>query len=57
MAYLSRSMKDGMLTLQECLKVNSDTNLTLEDLEKAFLNTKSNEGINQSGEQSGDAQG
>lgn len=43
--------------LQECLKVNSDTNLTLEDLEKAFLNTKSNEGINQSGEQSGDAQG
>ena len=43
--------------LQECLKVNSDTNLTLEDLEKAFLNTKSNEGINQSGEQGGDAQG
>ena len=43
--------------LQECLKVNSDTNLTLEDLENAFLNTKSNEDINQSGEQGGDAQG
>lgn len=43
--------------LQECLKVNSDTNLTLEDLENTFLNTKSNEGINQSGEQGGDAQG
>ena len=43
--------------LVEYLKGNSDTSLDIEKLHNAYLNTKPNEGTNQSGEQAGGAQG
>ena len=43
--------------LAEYLKGNSDTNLDIEKLHNAYLDVKSNEGAEQSGEQAGGAQG
>ena len=43
--------------LAEYLKGNSDTNLDIKKLHNAYLNVKSNEGAEQSGEQASDAQG
>ena len=43
--------------LVECLKVNSDTTLTIKDLEKAYLSSKPNEDSTQSGESDIGAQG
>ena len=43
--------------LAEYLKGNSDTNLDIEKLHNAYLDVKSKEGTNQSGEQAGGAQG